>query len=222
MSGPPMSAPRARTRALRIGLVGPVGCGKSTVASWLGEGGAVVIDADRLARTVLNPGEPALAAVLATFGDRLRLADGSLDRSALAAIVFADPEALGRLEAIVHPAVRPLIVAAIEGAETHGAATVVLEAIRLVDGSYGPLMDEIWLVTCSGEVQRERLALRGIEGEDAERRIGAQAELVDRAAAAATRVIDTSGSPADTRAAVDRALDTAREARERRGAPGDP
>jgi len=221
VSGPRAKTPGARARTLRIGLVGPVGCGKSTVAAWLGERGAAVVDADRLARTVLDPGEPALEAVFATFGDRLRLADGSLDRSALGAIVFADPEALGRLEAIVHPAVRPLIVAAIEGAEAHGAATLVLEAIRLVDGGYGPLMDEIWLVTCDGEAQRERLALRGIEGEDAARRIGAQAELVERAAAAATRVIDTSGSPADTRAAVDGALDAAREARHRRGAAPD-
>lgn len=222
MSGPHANAPGARTRTLRIGLVGPVGCGKSTVAGWLGEGGAVVIDADRLARTVLNPGEPALEAVLATFGDRLRLADGSLDRSALGAIVFADPEALGRLEAIVHPAVRPLIVEAVEGAEAHGAETLVLEAIRLVDGGYGPLMDEIWLVTCAGEAQRERLAMRGIEGEDAERRIGAQAELIERAAAAATRVIDSSGSLAETRAAVDRALDAARGAQQRHGTAPDP
>lgn len=221
MSGPRVTAPGARTRTLRIGLVGPVGCGKSTVAAWLGEGGAVVIDADRLARTVLNPGEPALDAVFATFGDRLRLADGSLDRAALGAIVFADPEALGRLEAIVHPAVRPLIIAAIEGAAAHGAGTLVLEAIRLVDGGYGPLMDEIWLVTCSGAAQRERLARRGIEGEDAERRIDAQTELIERAAAAATRVIDTSGSLTDTRAAVDGALDAAREARERRAATTD-
>lgn len=221
MSGRRATIPGARTRTLRIGLVGPVGCGKSTVAAWLGERGAVVIDADRLARTVLNPGEPALEAVLATFGDRLRLADGSLDRSTLGAIVFADPDALARLEAIVHPAVRPRILAAIEDAETHGAATLVLEAIRLVDGGYGPLMDEVWLVTCAGEAQRARLAMRGIEGENAERRIAAQAELIVRAAAVATRVIDTSGSPADTRAAVDGALDAAREARERRGAEPD-
>lgn len=205
--------------------MGPVGCGKSTVAAWLGEAGAVVVDADRLARMVLNPGEPALDAVFATFGDRLRLADGSLDRSALGAIVFADPDALARLEAIVHPAVRPRILAAIEDAEAHGAAALVLEAIRLVDGGYGPLMDEIWLVTCAGEAQRERLAMRGIEGEDAERRIGAQTELIERAVAAATRVIDTSGSPADTRAAVVGALDAARVAREtheQRGAAADP
>ena len=104
---------------VRIGLTGPIGCGKSTVAGWLGERpGVVVIDADRVAREVVEPGEPVLDAVLARFGDEMRRPDGTLDRAALGRIVFSDPAALRDLEAIMHPAVRPRILAAIEAAES--------------------------------------------------------------------------------------------------------
>ena len=190
--------------SLRIGLVGPIGCGKSTVAGWLADAGAFVIDADLMARAVLEPGEPGHDAVIAAFGGELLRPDGSLDRAALGARVFADPEALARLEAIVHPAVRPLIIAAIEAAEREPTVrhVVVLEAIRLVDGGYVPLMDEVWFVSCEPPIQRARLAERGLEPTDIDRRIGAQRDLVERAAAAATRIIDTSGSPDDTRATV--------------------
>ncbi|MGZ8502491.1 MAG: dephospho-CoA kinase, partial [Candidatus Limnocylindrales bacterium] len=104
-------------RAVRIGLTGPIGCGKSTVARWLGERpDVVVIDADAVARDVLDRGEPALDAVLARFGHELLRPDGELDRAALGRLVFGDPAALRDLEAIVHPAVRPRILAGIERA----------------------------------------------------------------------------------------------------------
>ena len=111
-------------RPVRIGLTGPIGCGKSTVAGWLGERpGVVVIDADQVAREVVEPGEPALDAVVARFGPDLLRDDGSLDRAALGRIVFADPAALRDLEAITHPAVRPRILAAIADAEAAEAPT---------------------------------------------------------------------------------------------------
>jgi dephospho-CoA kinase len=198
----------ADARPLRIGITGPIGCGKSTVAGWLGERpGVVVIDADVVAREVLEPGEPALDAVVARFGSDLLRADGSLDRSALGRQVFADPVALGDLEAIVHPAVRPRILAAMDRAAADGAQAVVVEAIRLVEGGLAEMCDEVWLVACDPEVQRARLAGRGSAAGVADQRIAAQAGLVERIRPAATRVIDTSGDRAPTRAIVDAAFD---------------
>ena len=166
----------SRARPLRIGLTGPIGCGKSTVAGWLGErAGVVVIDADQVAREVVEPGEPALDAVIARFGPDLRRDDGSLDRAALGRIVFADPAALRDLEAIVHPAVRPRILAAIAAAEKAGAPAIVIEAIKLVEGGLAELCDEVWLVTCDPADQRARLvgrATAAVDDRPADRRAG--------------------------------------------------
>lgn len=197
-------------RTLRIGLTGPIACGKSTVAGWLAELGAVVVDADRIAREVTEPGEPALVDVFARFGDRVRAADGSLDRPALGRIVFADPDALRDLEAIVHPAVRPRIVAAIVAAEAADADSVVVEAIKLVEGGLAELCDEVWLVTCDPAAQRERLIERGSTPDDADQRIASQGDIVGRLRPVASRVIDTSGPPDEVRARVETALEDAR------------
>ena len=199
-----------RRGPVRIGLTGPIGCGKSTVAAYLGDLGAVVIDADRLAREVTEPGEPATAAIAARFGAKLVDADGRLDRAALGRIVFSDTAALTDLEAIVHPAVRPRILAALDAASGLDAPAIVLEAIRLVDGGYVDLVDEIWLVTCSRGVQRARLMARGMDPDEIARRAKAQRELVERARAVATRVIATDGSIDAMRAAVYAALTVAR------------
>jgi dephospho-CoA kinase len=195
---------------IRIGLTGPIGCGKSTVAGWLGERpGVVVIDADRVARDVLAPGSPELAAVVARFGEDLVDGADVLDRSALGRIVFADPVALRDLEAIVHPGVRPRILAAIAAAEAAGASAVIIEAIKLVEGGLATLCDEVWLVTCDPGVQRSRLAGRGERMDDAAARVAAQGDLTDRLAPAAHRTLDTSGSLQATRSLVDAALDAA-------------
>ena len=193
---------KARQRTVRIGLTGPIGCGKSTVAGWLATRGAVVVDADEVARAVTAPGQPAHDAVLARFGDPVRGADGTLDRAALARIVFADPAALRDLEAIVHPAVRPAILAEIAAAEAAAAPAVVIEAIKLVEGGLGELCDEVWLVTCDARVQRERLLARGADATDADRRIDAQRGLVERLRPAASRILDTSVPAVDTRSVV--------------------
>jgi dephospho-CoA kinase len=187
-------------RPVRIGLTGPIGCGKSTVAGWLRARGALVIDADRLARDATAPGEPALDEVLGMFGDGVKAPDGSLDRKALGRIVFADAEALARLEAIVHPAVRRRILAALE--QTDEPRVVVIEAIKLVEGGLAELCDEVWLITCDRAVQRTRLVGRGSAPADADQRIAAQGDLAARLAPWATRVIDTSGDTADTRRLV--------------------
>jgi dephospho-CoA kinase len=200
-------------RTVRIGLTGPIGCGKSTVAGWLAERGAIVIDADEVAREVSAPGEPAHDAVIAAFGDAVRL-DGRLDRAALARVVFADPEALDRLEAIVHPVVRVRILALVAEADAAGAPAVVIEAIKLVEGGLAALCDEVWLVTCAPTVQRDRVIARGATTGDADRRIAAQAGLVERVRPVATRVLDTSGPLVDARSKVAAAWDAALSGRD--------
>jgi dephospho-CoA kinase len=189
-------------RPFRIGLTGPIGCGKSTVAGWLGARGAVVVDADAVAREVTAPGTPGHDAVLAQFGDRARSADGTLDRGALARIVFADPEALLRLEAIVHPLVRPRILAAVESASEQRAPAVVIEAIKLVEGGLADLCDEVWWVSCDD--QRARLTGRGMDPDDADRRIVVQAGIRERLVAGRPGVVDvdTSGTLAEAEARV--------------------
>jgi dephospho-CoA kinase len=162
----------------------------------------VVVDADEVARAVTAPGQPAHDAVLARFGDPVRRADATLDRAALARIVFADAAALRDLEAIVHPAVRPAILAEIVAAEAAQVPAVVIEAIKLVEGGLGDLCDEVWLVTCDARVQRERLLARGADAEDADRRIDAQRGLVERLRPAASRILDTSVPAVDTRSVV--------------------
>lgn len=200
------------SETLRIGLTGPIGCGKSTVAGWLGELGAVVVDADAVARDVVEPGSLELDAIVTAFGREVRTDDGRLDRAALGRIVFRDPEALGRLERIVHPAVRERILAAIDGAQRAAAPAVVVEAIKLVEGGLALLCDEVWLVRCDAAAQRDRLRGRGVEDADAEARIATQGDLESRLRGAATRVIDTSGSPEATHALVREAWETARAA----------
>jgi len=187
---------------LRIGITGPIGCGKSTVSGWLSEAGATIVDADQVAREVLEPGTPELALVAATFGRQLVGADGQLDRAALAAIVFRDSDALGRLERIVHQAVRPRILQAFEQADASAAPAIVLEAIKLVEGGLAALCDEVWLVRCEPAEQRDRLRGRGAAAPDIEARIAAQGDLESRLRGAATRVIDTSGPATETQARV--------------------
>jgi dephospho-CoA kinase len=201
-------AARPSGRPFRIGITGPIGCGKSTVAGWLAELGAAVIDADQVAREVTLPGSAALASVVEVFGPGVLHPDGTLDRQALGRIVFGNPRALAHLESIVHPAVRPLILHAIAEAERDGVPAIVIEAIKLVEGGLAVLCDEVWLITCSAAVQRERLvdrtlaAGRNPEPADTAARIAAQADLVSRLTPHATRVLDTSGSVAESRSRV--------------------
>jgi dephospho-CoA kinase len=204
---------RDATRPLRIGLVGPIGCGKSTVAARLATHGALVIDADRLARDVTADPGPALDAIVERFGRSVLRPDGSLDRAALGRTVFDDPAELRALEAIVSPAVRPKIQDALAAADGAAAPVVVLEAIRLVEAGYHELVDETWYVTCDPAVQRERLAIRGLDPAEAERRIASQVGLLASARTVATRIVVTDGDLDRTGRSVDELLDEALRAR---------
>ena len=150
------------TRSPVIGLIGPIGCGKSTVAGWLADSGAAVVDADLLTRRLMSPGAPVTEAVIARFGGEYRRPDGALDRAALGRLVFSDPDRLTELEAIVHPAVSRLGEDEIRAADRTGPAAIVLEAVKLVEAGNGPWCDEIWLVKCEPETQLARLTGRGM------------------------------------------------------------
>jgi dephospho-CoA kinase len=193
------------SRTVRIGITGPIGCGKSTVARWLGELGAHVVDADQEARAVTLPGGTVHDAVVRRWPEATA-PDGTLDRGALGRIVFADPAQLRELEAIVHPAVRPRVLARIAAAEAVGAPAIVIEAIKLIEGGLAAACDEVWLVTCNGAVQRDRLVGRGTQSVDADQRVRAQEGLTGRLAREATLVLDTSGTEEETRAHVEDAF----------------
>ncbi len=194
------------TRSPLIGLIGPIGSGKSTVAGWLADRGAAVLDADRLTRDLMAPGAPLTEAVIARFGGEYRGSDGSLDRTALGRLVFADQDLLADLEAIVHPAVVRLMPDAIRAADATRPVAIVLEAIKLVEGGSAPWCDEIWLVVCDPEAQLARLVGRGMSVADARQRIDAQETSLPLWRSAATRVLNTDGSLEESERAVDAAL----------------
>jgi dephospho-CoA kinase len=186
---------------LRIGLTGGIGSGKSTVAALLAARGAVVVDADRIAREVVEPGTPGLAAVVGAFGPGVLADDGSLDRAALAAIVFADPEARARLDGIVHPLVRARAREVIGQAAPD--AVVVQDVPLLVETGQAGAHDLVLVVETDLETRVARLLQRGLSEDDARARIAAQATDEQRRAVADV-VLDNSGGPEALAEQVDR------------------
>ena len=186
---------------LRIGLTGGIGSGKSTVSRLLAERGAVIVDADRIAREVVEPGTPGLEAVVASFGDVILAADGSLDRPALAAVVFSAPEARARLDAIIHPLVRER--AAHVAAAAPPEAVVVHDVPLLVETGQGTSYDLVVVVEADAATRVARLVRRGLTAEDARARIAAQATDEQRRSVADV-VLDNSGAPDALAAQVDR------------------
>jgi len=186
---------------LRIGLTGGIGSGKSTVSALLAERGAVVIDSDRIAREVVAPGTPGLAAVVEAFGDGVLAADGQLDRPALAAIVFADQEARRRLDGIVHPLVRARAVEMAAAAAP--GAVVVNDVPLLVETGQAASYDLVLVVEAHADIRVSRLLQRGLPEADARARMAAQATDEERRAVADV-VLDNSGTPEQLRAQVER------------------
>ncbi|WP_413798676.1 dephospho-CoA kinase [Streptomyces iranensis] len=176
---------------LNLGLTGGIGAGKSEVSRILTSLGAVLIDSDRIAREVVEPGTPGLAAVVAEFGPEVLTADGRLDRPRLGGIVFNDPERLSALNAIIHPLVRD------RSAELQSAAApdavVVHDVPLLAENKLAPLYDLVMVVDAMPETQLDRLVrLRGMAEDEARARMAAQATRAERLAIADV-VIDNDG-----------------------------
>ena len=184
-----------------IGLTGGIGSGKSAVAKFFSELGAVVVDADDLAREVVVPGTPAHSAVVERFGPAVVGSDGGIDRPALAAVVFDDADARRDLNAIVHPAVEEALARRLSAEE--GPGRVVVAVIPLLVEIDWQGADAVVVVDCPEDVAVERLVReRGMQEADARRRIAAQAGRADRVARA-DRVIVNDGTWADLRAQVE-------------------
>jgi dephospho-CoA kinase len=167
---------------LRIGLTGGIGSGKSTVSALLVERGAVLVDADVLAREVVAPGTPGLAAVVEAFGEGVLTPGGELDRPALAAVVFADPAQRARLDGVVHPLVRARAAELV--AQAPQDAVVVQDVPLLVETGQAGSYDLVVVVQASLPVRLARLVQRGMTEEDARARIAGQATDEQRAAVA--------------------------------------
>ncbi|WP_327230072.1 dephospho-CoA kinase [Streptomyces murinus] len=168
---------------LKVGLTGGIGAGKSEVSRLLVEHGAVLIDADRIAREVVAPGTPGLAAVVEAFGPDILAEDGSLDRPRLGSIVFADPDRLAALNSIVHPLVGARSRELEEAAAPE--AVVIHDVPLLTENGLAPFYDLVIVVDAGPETQLDRLIrLRGMTEEDARARMAAQATREQRRAIA--------------------------------------
>lgn len=165
--------------ALKVGLTGGIGSGKSEVARLLAGHGAIVIDADKIAREVVEPGTPGLERVVAEFGPEVLREDGTLNRERLGSIVFADKERLAALNAIVHPLVGER-VASLQRAAPQDAI-VVYDVPLLAENNLAPMYDVVVVVDAADEIRLDRLTrLRGMAEADAKARIAAQASREDR------------------------------------------
>lgn len=182
-----------------IGLTGGIATGKSTVAGFLEERGAVVIDADVLSREAARPGRPVLERIAAAFGKEVLLPDGTLDRKRLGDIVFASPEKRRRLEEIMHPEIRRLADERINRLAGEGHALVFYMAPLLIEAGALDRVDEVWVVTVRPEIQLERLMRRNNIGRaEAERIISSQMPLAEKERYGKL-LIDNSGTPEETR-----------------------
>jgi dephospho-CoA kinase len=187
-------------RFLLVGLTGGLATGKSTVSDRLRALGCVVLDADALAREIVEPGQPALAAIAREFGPEVLRADGGLDRKRLGAIVFADPERRQRLEALTHPAIRERYLARLAELEAQGfEGIVVWDAPVMIESGGYRHVDRLVVVVTDAATQRARALGRDGDRADAERKIASQMPLAEKARLA-DHVIDNSGDRATTEA----------------------
>ena len=176
-----------------IGLTGGIGSGKTTVASRLKTLGARIVDADKIAREIVEPGEPALAELAEAF-DGVLNADGTLNRAELARQAFAAPEATEKLNSITHPRIRERTLERFAQARTDGVPVLVYDMPLLIENGEYKKMDHVLVVDAEDEIRIDRLVnSRGLDEEDARRRIAAQISREERLAAADS-VVDNSGT----------------------------
>ncbi len=191
---------------LKLGLTGGIASGKSTVAAMLREMGFRVLDADSLARELVEPGQSAYEDVVHEFGPGItdpKSSTRQIDRKKLAAIVFADRAKLDRLNAIVHPRVKESILRQLEEWACEGDVRVAfVEAALLVEAGYRKYLDGLVVTWCKTDQQLERLRARGLSAEQARNRIASQLPVAEKLEAATER-IDCSGSLKDTRRQVE-------------------
>jgi dephospho-CoA kinase len=192
-----------------IGLTGGIGSGKSTVAAMLAERGAHVIDADRIGHESYRPGSEGFRRVVEAFGRGIVTGDGTIDRKALGAIVFADPAALARLNAIVHPLIGADVSERVAAARAADPRTpIVVEAAILLEAGWRRLIERLWVVSVRPETAIARvMASRGLARAEVERRIAAQTSDAERRRLA-DLVIENDGTPAELRARVEEAWRT--------------
>lgn len=192
------------------GLTGGIASGKSTVAAMFQALGAPVVDADALARQVVEPGQPALAEIVARFGDRILGPDGRLDRKRLAEVVFADPIARKALEAITHPRIAARCREELAAHAAAGATVAIYEAALIVETGMHAGLDGLAVVAVSEDIQRARVMARdGLDEPAARARLAAQLPLADKLAAADWE-IDNAGSRESTAARVAQVWDEMR------------
>lgn len=186
-----------------IGLTGGIACGKSTVARLLVARGAALVDADRIARDVVEPGSPALVAIAQTFGGEMIQADGRLDRPRLGALVFSDDAARARLNALMAPAIAAESVRRLAEAVASGAPLVVYDAALIVEWGQADRYRPLVVVWAPPEVQRARLMARdGLDAAAADARIASQLAVTEKVRVA-DHVIDNGGPPDATAAQVE-------------------
>ncbi len=190
----------------RIGLTGGVGCGKSTVSSYLKELGIPIIDGDKLAREAVTPGSDAMKKIRVVFGDGVFTEDGALDRRKVADLVFSDEEKRQQLNAIIHPFIWHRTQEELYKAEAAGAKAVVLDMPLLLEIGWHLRVEAVWVVYVPQEIQIQRVMGRdGFTREQVMDRIGKQMATADKLKYADV-VIDNSGIVEETRAQVDEAL----------------
>jgi len=185
-----------------IGLTGGIGSGKSTVARFLAELGAVIIDADKVGHEAFKPGSEAQQQVVAAFGGKIIAADGNIDRARLGKIVFDNPEALAKLNRIMHPPMYNIVEARLEDYRRQGVGVAAIDAPVLLEAGWATLVDEIWVTVAPESTVLNRIKERaGLSEQEILARIHSQLPAKERTGHA-SKVIDTDCSLDELKAKV--------------------